>query len=92
MGFIIGALLGTFIASRLIYLLLRRWPGSYGKALAVNFLTAAVIVPLAAIGMADGGPARLGDSFVIYGLCALFLAICDVAYAGFRGRAPLTAT
>lgn len=34
MGFIVGALVGTLIASRLLFLLLRRWPGSYGKALA----------------------------------------------------------
>lgn len=90
MAFLAGALIGTLFWSRMLYLLLRRWPGGYGKIVAVNVLTALFSIPWAAIGTADGGPPRLGDMAVIYGLCSLIVLIIDLIWGMVKGQAPLT--
>lgn len=77
-GFFVGAVIGVFLASRLLWFGARSWQDSLRKAIYINAVSALILIPLAAIGGADGGPPRLGESFVIYGLAQIIVLFIDI--------------
>jgi hypothetical protein len=52
--FFLGALIPTFLVSRLILLILIKWNGSYLKYIVGNFIALAIVTVLAGYGMAEG--------------------------------------
>lgn len=61
-AFFIGAFVGTFLISRLVWLAARWWPNSMGKAAVLSLVSAALVVTLAAWGNADGGPLNFASA------------------------------
>jgi hypothetical protein len=72
MAELIGALLGTFLISRVFWLLTRGWPNSLNKAAALNVICAAVVMPLDFI--VRGDPSYL----ILYVGCQAVVLFYDV--------------
>lgn len=74
-----GALLGTYLISRLFWLLGRLW-GAEGflQAILLNGLSGAAITVIAAYGFADGGPPKFAEAALIYIPCQLFVLLTDI--------------
>jgi hypothetical protein len=49
MAYLVGALLGTFVISRFFWLVTRSWPDSVKKAVVLNIICAAVVIPIDAL-------------------------------------------
>jgi hypothetical protein len=45
-GFLLGAFVGTFLISRLFWAVALAWPDSVWKAISLNVVCAAIIIPL----------------------------------------------
>jgi hypothetical protein len=84
MAQLIGAFVGTFLISRLFWLAARAWPNSIEKAIFLNVICMAFIVPLDFIVRGD---VSLTQEFIIYGGCQLIVLIYDT----FRVRRDLVA-
>jgi hypothetical protein len=72
MAELIGALLGTFVISRVFWLLMRGWLNSVSKAVALNVICAAVVLPLDVV--ARGDPSY----FILYVGCQVVVLFYDV--------------
>lgn len=78
-GLLLGALIGTLILSRLVWLLARFWkPDTIGKAVAVNGLSGLLVICLAAYGYADGAGPKFFEAALIYGPCQLLVLLTDI--------------
>lgn len=64
--FFVGALIPTFLLSRIALWLLKRWNGGYARLVAAHVLSLAVATLIGAFGMADGGPLAFGVAFLSY--------------------------
>jgi hypothetical protein len=65
MGFFIGAVIATFLLSRLVLWLGRKWIASPSEIVAAHAISLAVIFVGAGFGAADGGPFRT-DAVLTY--------------------------
>lgn len=54
-GYLVGALIPTFIVSRLVLLCFRWWRGGAWKAVVVHLISWPICGALGALGAADGG-------------------------------------
>jgi hypothetical protein len=72
MAELVGALIGTFVISRIFWLLTRGWPNSVSKAVALNVICATVVLPLDVI--ARGAPSYL----MLYVACQVVVLFYDV--------------
>lgn len=74
-GSLFGALVGTFFISRLFWWIAKRWPDSPRKAVAINVICAALIIPLDYI-------ARDSQSIIwellVYGGCQCVVLLFDL--------------
>jgi hypothetical protein len=84
MGQLIGALLGTFLISRLFWVATKKWPDSIGKAIFLNVVCALIIIPLD-YSVRDG--ANLGEEILLYGMCQVVVFVIDVVWLGRRAPA-----
>jgi len=75
MGQILGALVGTFLISRLFWLVTKTWPDSDWKAVVLNVLCAAIVIP---IDYLLRGDVPLIGEIVLYGACQAAVLIFDV--------------
>ena len=75
MAFLLGALFGTFVISRLFWVVARGWPNSIGKAIALNVFCAAALIPIDYIVRGD---LPLVQELIIYGGCQTLVLIFDV--------------
>jgi hypothetical protein len=70
-----GAFIGTFLISRLFWVVTKAWPDSIGKAISLNVVCAAIIIPLDSL-------VRENASFIqelaVYGGCQLIVLILDL--------------
>jgi hypothetical protein len=64
--FFFGALVAAGVVRLFFIWLLRKWNGSYWKALATNALSLAVITLVAGWGLADGGEPVYAQAFMSY--------------------------
>jgi hypothetical protein len=78
----IGALVPTFLLSRLGLLLTRRWTGSWFRILLVHTLSLAVSVLIGAYGFSDGGEMAWATAFFIYAVPQFVWLVVDMARWG----------
>ena len=65
---IVVALVATYLISRLVGLVAKRWPDTIGKAVSVNAVSAIIAVAAGAwASAADGGQPKFYLAFLIYG-------------------------
>lgn len=85
-----GAVIPALVISRLALWLTKRWDGRW-RLYACNGITAALLVPLAAFGMADDGSPQWGLAAITYlPACAICL-ISDLLHGGWvPGRPSVT--
>jgi hypothetical protein len=74
-GSLVGALVGTFLISRLFWWITKRWPDRPRKAVAINVICAALIVPLDYI--ARYSQIIIWEIFV-YGGCQCLVLLYDL--------------
>lgn len=76
---IVGALVATYLISRLVGLAAKRWPDTIGKAVFVNAVSAIIVVVAGAFGSAaDGSPPKFYFALLIYGGAQLIVLTFDV--------------
>jgi hypothetical protein len=76
---IVVALIATYLISRLVGLVARKWPDTIGKAVCVNAVSAIIAVAAGALASAaDGGQPKFYLAFLIYGGAQLIVLIFDV--------------
>jgi len=76
---IVVALVATYLISRLVGLVARKWPDTIGKAVCVNAVSAIIAVVAGAwASAADGGQPKFYLAFLIYGGAQLIVLIFDV--------------
>ena len=63
---IIGGLIPTFLISRLLFLVTRKWDTRFKKVFLNNFVSLLICTLLGAMGMADGGAFAAVMAFSIY--------------------------
>jgi hypothetical protein len=83
--FLIGALVGTFLISRLFWAGAKAWPNSVWKAIFLNVVCAAIIIPLDYIARDD---AVFIDELIVYGVCQALVLAFDVYRLRKRQAAP----
>ena len=79
LGTFAGALIATFLISRLCLWLLRGWDGGADKVLAAHVSSFVLTVLVAGIGMANGGPFDPMGAAVVYALPQVIWLIVDQA-------------
>jgi hypothetical protein len=82
-SFLIGALVGTFLISRLFWAGAKAWPDSVWKAIFLNVVCA--IIPLDYIARDD---AVFIDELIVYGVCQALVLAFDVYRLRKRQAAP----
>lgn len=80
---LLAALVPTFLISRLMLWLLKRWNGRYLRYIATHAISGALAVVLAAYGFADGGSPDW-DAGLVYLMAQTFWLGVDLL--AFRGR------
>ncbi len=65
-GFLIGALLPTFLLSRLFLYILKKWDGGWQKIVFANAMSLLVATLIGGMGMADGGAFATVKAFSSY--------------------------
>lgn len=74
-GELAGALVPTFLVSRLLLWLTKNWHGGALRLLLVHIVTAAIACTISAFGHADGGPLNWASSDVYLLAQAVWLAV-----------------
>jgi hypothetical protein len=75
LGFLLGALSGTFVISRLFWLVTKRWPDDYQKALFLNGVSGVLII------LADYLVRPNADfilEVLVYGSCQIIVLLYDL--------------
>jgi hypothetical protein len=76
---IVGALVATYLISRLVGLFAKRWPDSIGKAVSVNAVSAIIVVLAGAFASAaDGSTPKFYLALLIYGGAQLIVLTFDL--------------
>lgn len=76
MAFFIGALLPTFLISRFLLFILKKWDTKYKKLLFAHAISLLIATVIGGMGMADGGAFAAVQAFGAYLLPqALWLAV-----------------
>ena len=86
----VGALVPTFLISRLLLWLLKRWDGGYVRYVVANAISGIASVVLAAFGNADGGSPRWDMGLIYLAPQAVWLVIDLFGYRGRQARATET--
>mgnify|MGYP003678495563 CR=1 FL=1 len=86
LGQIVGAVIITFLLSRLILLMMRSWDGGYWRLVLVHLFTWVTSALIAGIGMADGGPFMGAYAAMIYGPAVLFWLFVDATWLAIRRK------
>jgi hypothetical protein len=82
MAQLLGALVGIFLISRLFWVVTRAWPNSLGKAVFLNVICAAIVIPLDYLLRDD---VSFIEELALYGACQAAVLIFDL----FRVRKNL---
>jgi type III secretory pathway component EscU len=77
----IGALLGTFVISRIFWFLTRSWPNSLSKAVALNIICAAFVMSLDFIVWGNS------SHLIVYVVCQAIVLFYDLLWLR-RTKAP----
>jgi hypothetical protein len=75
MAQLLGALVGTFLISRLFWAVTKTWPNSIGKAVFLNVVCAAIVIPLDYLVRGD---VLFIEELALYGACQTIVLIFDV--------------
>jgi hypothetical protein len=78
MVFLIGALIPTYLLSRLFLLIMKKWDGGWQKVVFANLVSLLAATFLGAIGMADSGAFAAAKAFSGYALPQCVWAAYDL--------------
>jgi hypothetical protein len=75
MAQLFGALVGTYLISRLFWIVAKAWPDSINKAVSLNVVCAAIIIPIDSLLRED---VSFTQELALYGGCQMLVLMFDL--------------